>query len=341
MKYLFASILIVSVVLLAAWSPQQQHIELNDGNMKLASVLKKLGDNSINHYPDLSINGVSALVGENLVLNGFSESSNGKKSAKQSKHFVCTSCHNLEREDPILHMPEPQARLEYTAQKGLPFLQGTTLWGAVNRTSFYNGDYDKKYGDLVKPARNSIREAIQLCAVECAQGRRLEKWELESVLAYLWTLELDLDDLDLTESELAQVAQSVRKKEQQATSIQLLKSRYLQASPATFVTPPENRKIGYQLEGDAQNGALIYDNSCLHCHGESRYSFFALDHSKFSTKHLEKHFSRYSPYSVYQVGRYGTPPMNGKKAYMPQYTAERMSNQQMEDLRAYLKKASK
>ena len=304
---------------------------------KLSTVLKQLGDKSITHYPDLSIANVSPLTGENLVLNGFSQTKKGNQSAKQSKHFVCTSCHNIEREDPDLSVSDPQARLEYTAQHGLPFLQGTTLYGAVNRTSFYNGDYDKKYGDLVKPARNDIREAIQLCAVECAQGRKLKDWELESVLAYLWTLELRLGDLNLTEAQMADIDHAARKKENQSNTISLLKSRYLQGSPATFVTPPEDRKVGYQLTGNPQNGALIYDNSCLHCHNESRYSFFALDHSKFSTKHLDKHFSRYTRYSVYQVGRYGTPPMNGKRAYMPQYTLERMSNQQMEDLRAYLK----
>ena len=92
---------------------------------------------------------------------------------KQSKHFVCTSCHNIQKEDPDLSIADPQARLEYARDMELPYLPGTTLYGAVNRTSFYNGDYEKKYGDLVKPARNNLREAIQLCAVECSQGRAL------------------------------------------------------------------------------------------------------------------------------------------------------------------------
>ena len=190
---------------------------------------------------------------------------------------------------------------------------------------------------MVKPARNDIREAIQLCAVECAQGRELKKWELESVLAYLWTLELRLGDLNLTEKDYETITEAARNKSDKAESIQFLKSKYLQGSPATFVTPPENRKKGYPYQGDPQNGALIYDNSCLHCHSESRYSFFALDHSSFSLGHLDRNASKYSRYSIYQIGRYGTPPMNGKRAYMPQYTLERMSHQQMEDLRAYFK----
>jgi mono/diheme cytochrome c family protein len=44
----------------------------------------------------------------------------------------------------------------------------------------------------------------------------------------------------------------------------------------------------------------------------------------------------YHPHSMYQVIRYGTPPKSGKRAYMPQYTSEKMSDQQVADLRAYI-----
>jgi hypothetical protein len=33
--------------------------------------------------------------------------------------------------------------------------------------------------------------------------------------------------------------------------------------------------------------------------------------------------------------------MNGKKAYMPQYTQEKMSDQMMEDLRSYIEQRAK
>jgi len=55
-----------------------------------------------------------------------------------------------------------------------------------------------------------------------------------------------------------------------------------------------------------------------------------------SFKHLAKHFGKYSRYSTYQVSRWGTSPTAGKEAYMPQYTAEKMSVQQLEDLKAYV-----
>ena len=306
--------------------------------MPVAEVLKQLGDKSITHQPNMGLKGVSAENGKKLFLEGISKNPNGKKSKKQSKHFVCTSCHNIVQEDPNLSVSDPQARLEYADEKNIPFLQGTTMYGAVNRTSFYNGDYYKKYGTLVDKARNDIREAIQLCAVECAQGRPLKHWEIESVLAYLWTLEMKMEDLELAAADFQTIKTAVDNGTNQAAAISLLKSKYLQGSPATFIAPPADRKAGaLNLTGNPDNGKLVYDLSCKHCHEHERYSFFKLDDSQLSLNHLNKHFNKYSRYSTYQVSRWGTSPVAGKKAYMPQYTKERMSVQQLEDLRAYVK----
>lgn len=314
-----------------------------DKHTPVAEVLKKLGDKSITHQVNSGLKGVSVENGKQLFFEGFSKSANGKKSKKQSKHFVCTSCHNTVKEDPNLSISDPQARLEYAADKNIPFLQGTTMYGAVNRTSFYNGDYYKKYGELVNSARNNIREAIQLCAVECAQGRRLKHWETESILAYLWTLELTMDDLAISNSEYETLTAAVDNGANQEKAVDLLTGKYLQGSPATFIAPPEDRKMGAaNSTGNPVNGKLIYDLSCKHCHEDERYSFYKLDDTKLSFDHLNKHFGKYSRYSTYQVSRWGTSPTAGKKAYMPQYTKERMSVQQLEDLRAYIKqKANK
>ncbi|HFC00690.1 MAG TPA: cytochrome c [Phaeodactylibacter sp.] len=303
---------------------------------RVAMVLEKLGDDISANKANLQVKGASAERGRDLVLKGITKKPNGRKTKKQSRHFVCTSCHNIKKEDPDLSIADPQARLEYVNKNGMRFLQGTTLYGAVNRTSFYNGDYYKKYGKLVYKARNNIREAIQLCATECAQGRRLKSWELESILAYLWTIDLKMEDLNLSTKDFQTIEKSLANNNNSNTSIQLIKSKYLSGSPATFVAPPKDRKLGYQLKAHPENGKLIYELSCLHCHKNGRYSFFKLDESKNSLKYLTKHFPEYSRYSVYQVARYGTPPVGGKKSYMPQYTLEKMSNQQMEDLRAYI-----
>jgi mono/diheme cytochrome c family protein len=284
------------------------------------------------------VKGANAEKGRDIVLKGITKKPRGGKTKKQSKQFVCTSCHNINKEDPDLRVSDPQARLEYVNENRLPYLQGTTLFGVVNRISFYNGDYQKKYGDLVTPARNNLREAIQLCAVECSQGRKMKDWEVESVLMYFWTLELRLEDLNLEEEDYSKVQSAISNfhnaKDQE--TIDFIQSQYQKSSPAHFITPPENRNTGYGLKGVPENGKLIYNLSCKHCHEAQRYSFFNLDDSKITFKYLKNHFPKYSHSSIYQVARYGTSPKPGKRAYMPQYTAEKMSDQQLEDLRAYI-----
>lgn len=307
----------------------------------VARVLVDLGDIPLPHQPDTTLPGVSAAVGRALFQEGIAKKPGGGTTSKQSRHFVCTSCHNIQREDPDLRVSDPQARLEYVKQKGLPFLQGTALYGAVNRTQFYNGYYEKKYGDLVRPARHDIREAIQLCAIECSQGRLLEDWELESVLAYLWTIDLKIKDLQLSTEEKEQIESATPRTPTARNAIELIKSKYLAGSPATFVAPPQDRSEGYPgLRGDPDNGRLLYELSCLHCHEGGRYAFFELDDSKMTFRYLARHLDRYTRYSIYQVTRWGTQPLQGRRSYMPNYTAEKMSRQQLEDLRAYIEQAA-
>lgn len=308
-----------------------------NGKESVAAILQELGETAPLHQPNFQIKGVSAERGKDLVLSGITTTPDeNKETKKQSAHFVCTSCHNIEREDPDLRISDPEARLNYVEKKGLPFLQGSTLYGVVNRSSFYNGDYYKKYGKLVERARNSLREAIQLCAVECAQGRRLRSWEIESVLAYLWTIELKIDDLQLDAAAREQITKALHSEGDKAEAINMIRSSYLQASPATFVTPPDDREKGYPLRGDPVNGKRVYDLGCKHCHEGGRYSFFELDDSQLTFRYLNRHVTKYNRFSIYHVTRYGTPPLYGKKAYMPQYTLERLNNQQLEDLRAYI-----
>lgn len=307
-----------------------------DNSQTVISIEEALGKSFDHKKPDFSVKGVSAEVGEDIIKYGFSKRPGEKKSKRQSKHFVCTSCHNVEREDPNLAFPTPEARLNYTSERGLPFLQGTTLYGAVNRETYYNGDYEKKYGDLVKPARNDIRGAIQLCAVECAQGRKLKKWEIESILAYLWTISLKVEDLILSDVDKDLLAYSSQETERYQDGLTLLDGKYSKLSEATFLAPPEDRKKGVELTGNPHNGKRIYQQSCLHCHFQKRYSFLHLDQGDLSLGHLDAKADTYSRHSIYQVSRYGTFSMYGKKSYMPRYTEERLSQQQLADLRAYI-----
>ncbi len=308
-----------------------------DTTKSLYKTLNDLGYKSVSHLPNLEIEGTSARIGEDLINIGFSDIDGEKKVKRQSKHFVCTSCHNLEREDPDLSVSDPEARLEYVVQEGLPFLQATSLYGAVNRSSFYNGDYEKKYGDLVIPARNDIREAIQLCAVECSQGRALKDWEIESILAYLWELELTLGDLALNDNEAQLIQAAISGEGEKMSAVQILESKYLKGSPAHFI-PPKERVKGEQFNvvGDAQRGQKVYDSSCKHCHYRNKYSYLNLDDSSLTFDWLSKKADTYSRYSIYQVIRYGTYSLHGKNSYMPRYPKEKMSDQQIEDLKAYL-----
>jgi len=335
MKYFLFIIFLLSLIL--GTSETKYAFE----KQSVAEVMKRLGDDPIPHYPNFSMKNVSVENGKRLFHTGFATKAGGGRTKKQSKHFVCTSCHNIQQEDPNLGTPNPQDRLLYAKEKGIPFLQGTTMYGAVNRTDFYNDDYYKKYGDLVLRARNNIYEAIQLCAVECAQGRKLKKWEIESILAYLWTLELEIEDLQLSAEEKKQIQQAYDKEVAADSVLSLLKNKYTNASRATFIPPPDNRSKGEAYQGNPTNGKLIYELSCQHCHEDERYSFYALDNSKTTFQQLKKHIPKYTRYSLYQVTRWGTSPIPGKGAYMPHYTKERMSRQQLQDLRAYIEQQAK
>lgn len=335
-KSIFFSAIIVTLIgILTAFQPQHKLITIEE-NTSVVDVLEHLGVDLPDHQVRTDVSGVSVEAGRQLVTEGFTYKDPGGKTHRQSKHFVCTSCHNIAKEDPDLRYSDPDARLAFIDKKEMPFLPGTTFYGIVNRKTFYNGDYEKKYGDLVAPARNNIRGAIALCATECAQGRELEDWEMESILAYFWTLDLKMSDLNISSSNTAKIESALNGEGDMAAAATTLQSHFLDHSPATFLTPPSNRDDGYGLKGNAENGQKVYENSCLHCHAEQRYSFFNLDQSSTSLNFMGKHFTNYSRYSAYQVVRYGTSPMNGKKAYMPHYPKERMSNQQVEDLRAYL-----
>ena len=331
MKYLlFPAVLLT----LLAFAGRPAILPVIDANTPVYEVLRSLGAAERADIMVRPVEGASAAVGEKLVLEGVRP-----QGGQQSPHFKCTSCHNVVKEDPVLTDPDPLARLTYAEENDLPFLPGTTLWGAVNRESYYNGDYEKKYGDLVKMARRDLRGAIQLCATECAQGEELDEVEMESVLAYLHTIGLRVSDLPEGAPTVDRLNRAIERGGANETIIKELKAGYLLASPATFVLPPKDRNAGFPVAPEAIDpvaGGILYQRACLHCHEDQRYSFFELAENTFHYNFMTKHFPRYTRYSTYQVSRYGTSPIPGKRAYMPHYTAERMTDGQIESIRAYL-----
>lgn len=308
----------------------------------VVEVLMALGEPAPAHYI-AEVDSVKARMGRQMVYEGRAELPDGGYSNYISNIYVCTDCHNQRREDPVLAMPNPEDRLRYASEHDLPFLQSTTFWGMVNRESWYNDDYLQKYGDLVEPAKNSLYEATQLCARECSSGRYLEKWEAEAINHYYWTLQLQLGDLDLSDDELSFIAKAMdaTNTDEKSEALKTLKSKYLLASPADFVEPPEDRWKGYAdtQPGDPEIGRMIYDKSCMTCHRYGGPSLFVLDHSKKSYKLFAKNIWKDSPYALYDIVRHGTYAEPGHRQYMPLYTADRMSNQQLEDLRAFFLQA--
>ncbi len=275
-----------------------------------------------------------AKQGEELVKTGITNGPDGKKVPLQSHIYKCTHCHNLVQEDPSLLKSDPEARLVFAVKNEIPFLQGSTFWGIVNRETWYNDDYQKKYGDWVEKARNNIREAIQLCSTTCSAGRELEPWEINSIIAYFYTIEMRLGDLGLNENELKKLNDLASRDRNE--TVRFLKSFYLQKSPATFSDAPNNKSEGYAFEGDKTRGERMYNQSCLFCHGANGPSkYLKLDNSHYSKNFFTRNFTKSSHFSLYEVIRRGTHSIKGHKAYMPNYTQERMSDQQVEDLRAF------
>jgi len=294
-------------------------------------VLFALGEDKPKHFIEADEEWIKR--GETLIKEGKAKGPEGESSSRISKYYQCTTCHNLVQEDPDLRKRDPEMRLDYVVEKGIPFLQATTFHGVVNRESWYNDDYVKKYGDLVRRANEDLEASIQLCATECAQGRRLEGWEMKAVKAYFWNLGFRMGDLDLSEEEWSRI----EAKEDPEALIDLIKGKYMLKSPAHFAEAPPNKKKGYEgLVGRPEKGKMIYESSCQHCHKPRGVSWYVLDDNVLTFRQLVNDIPKDSHFSLYQIIRYGTYAVPGHRPYMPHYPLERMSHQQMEDLRAYI-----
>lgn len=331
------------LVLVASFTiiqPQKEQFFLSD-NDELWAVYEKLGKIRFNAV-NTSIKGVSAEKGRDIVFKGYSAKQDGTgKTGQQSPYFKCTACHNNEKEFDDLSDISPQNRLNYAVKHDLPFLQGSSFYGLVNRKTFYNNDYQKKYGHvpIIKASNTDIRKAIQLCATQCAQGRELEDWEIESVLAYYNTIGLKVKDLNLKPAEKKAIDAAINNNKDLHQAVHKLEEKYLMASPAHFADHREYTPITEAEKKDTEsfkNGQLIYERSCLHCHEAERYSFFALDKSKFSFTNLLNRTKANKEGSLYKITRHGTWPLAGQRAYMPLYPIEKMSKDQLDDLKIYV-----
>lgn len=343
--WLGAGLLLAVVVLMAAKdNPEPEPVPPAYGpESGLSEILVALGDDKPLHYTTKRDAELVAR-GRDLVTKGRAIGPNGKMGKLQSKYFVCTSCHNQAIEDPDLRYSDPQKRLDYVVEKNMPLLQGTTFYGMVNRETWYNDDYLKKYGDLVASSRDTLINAINLCCTECSQGRLYKDWELEAVMAYLYSLEYKLGDLKLTDEQYKMLDDLINNNGAQKDkndAIRWFKQQYFTASPATFMNPQglDSRKLGEG--GNAENGKKVYQHSCQHCHKPGGVTNYELDNSKITFKSLRNHLKKHGHYSVYEISRKGTYAQPGYRPYMPLYTKERMSDEMMEDLIAFIQQQAK
>lgn len=319
MKYLF---LLLTAAALTFHTVQEQIT----ASSTLSDVLQSLGEETPAHA---LANTTPEMVasGERIIKKGRAS----KADPYVSKFYTCTSCHNVVREDVQLNKVDPKSRLAYAMDNKIPYLQGSTFWGMVNRESWYNDDYILKYGDLVANAQYDLKASIQLCATVCSQGRLLTEKEMNEVLAYLWTLEITVGDLGNVS--LTTLNDKDIEDEQK---ISLLKSYYLQKSPATFGELPKSKASGYPHEGDRKLGKAIYQQGCQHCHRPDGESDVVFEDNELSYNYLKRNITADSKLSIYEIIRKGTYSAYGHREYMPHYTLEKMSDQQIEHLRAFL-----
>lgn len=330
------NILLSSLLVLAACGAFVQlsgNQEATIQDQAVYEVIRNLGGERVDH----EIEGTDSLLvaqGRSIINIGEWPSDTGSTGVV-SPYFTCVNCHNTVREDPDLRNPSPEGRLAFVSKQGQGFFQASTFWGIVNRESWFNDDYVKKYGEEAKKAQNSLREAIQLCSRECSQGRELTDWEMKAVLAYFWSIQLKVEDLDLSVDQLADLQAKPKGKKAKEQKINWLKDQYMLASHAHVGEVPADKVKGYGLQGDKENGRLIYQSACRLCHYYNVAEVTQIYQGGLIIELMIDSIAANSTNSLYEVIRKGTHPVKNQRQYMPYYPVERMSDQQIEDLRAY------
>ncbi len=272
----------------------------------------------------------------------------GKPSEPLSKFYQCTQCHNNVREDVVLTQQDPEARLlmmdrpapaSPLSKVPLWMAPGSTMWGVVNRESFYNDSYEAYHGLTVQDGKEmnpkSLNDATQICGKYCSVGRFMEPWELAALITYFWEIEVKLKDLELPSTLEGMILATLRKPDQAspaevAKMRDLLRRLYLRRAgdvathppkePGAEVVGPYPDKLSFQ--GDKVPGEKIYKAACVMCHGPGKPNE---SHGADLVSDL-KYF--------HQILAVGTEQSD--QPYMPRFTMQRLTRQQIADLQAYL-----
>ena len=359
------AMMVIATPTLAADSPGLDRLMGGEGRLNHEKKIKKLvfkGGKSYS-WKDFSD------WGKELFTNGqVNKPPTGPRPSKPiSKFFKCTNCHNYEREDPVLTNQDPEARFEWIEKTGreIYLLQGATMWGIVNRETFYP-DYYAIYHHLCVPKGkeppstpcgpllkvcgpgcrtmdpDSLEDAIQVCSAYCSAGRYLEEWELYALLAFFWDQEIRLKDLDLPLEEAAHVEAILTSPSPDSPYAKglrhLLAAKYAKKAHNTFrgdfkssgYTPQGSIVVEYEdgakYTGESGKGERLWNLSCARCHG---------------TRNLPQkatHFTR-------DLGKFHKMLAKGTRhrdeRYMPNFTLERLSRQQAADILLYLRQIAR
>ena len=312
--------------LVAAYTPL--HAETREPSNKVREVSLALGREAPEHWTDRALSRVWVERGRELYEQGWTISPFGEKTARQSEHFVCAQCHNADREAMPLKVDADQ-RLDQLAEARAPLLPGSGLFGVVNRVSWYNGDWASKYGASIARARSDLREAIQLCSVQCSRGRPLEAWEIESLLAFLWSKELVIEDLALSPDELRVVGSALKERRYSARQALAILDEGVPRFSATFVDPA--REKPRSSRGNPHRGRQIFEGACLSCHGAAGPSRYRMDTTTGRGQLAQDSRSG----ALARTVRLGAESKRGQDPYMPPFTRERLSTRELEDLMAF------
>lgn len=279
--------------------------------------------------------------------------------------FKCARCHNHEREDPVLTVLDPEARFRWIEKTGkeLFLIQGTTMWGVVNRETYYP-DYFSVYHDLCVPKGkevpwlpcgpllgicrpgcrtmnpDSLEDAIQVCSNYCSVGRYLEQWELYSLMAFFWDKEITIEDLNLLPEEAFRVKAVLASPSPDPLEIaklqRLLAGKYSKKADNTYRGIPVsviedshgNLVVDYEdgskFIGDSARGERLWKLSCARCHAVK--GPITAEKAKHLTEDLDE---------LHEMLAKGT--RHSFSRYMPNFTLQRLSRQQSADILKYLK----
>lgn len=283
-------------------------------------------------------------AGRQLIFEGKAfHPETGAAGEKLSVYFYCADCHNSAREEErLLSSSDPETKLLFLHKQNLPLVPGSPFAGIVNRETFFNGDYaedSRVFGD-VSAARGNLRKAVALCAKDGALGRVPDLWEIEAIVAYFQTIQWTMGDLALTGADLAELKRRALNPKEHPALIEEIRALYPIEAPATFGEVPEGepKRAADARSPDPENGRLVFERSCLHCHDADGASEHFFGDRPATWRDLANRFSKPSGDSLYRRIRLGSEPGRNQPAYMPLFTRERLSDAQIEDLRAYLER---